>query len=142
MTDDTLFRPIIRTQADLEQTWRRLMEPLGFGGHSVWMLLIGPDDRPVPTITEITEAHDPPDDESFAGFTALVEHLAEEFPGTRFAFLRTRPGRDGVTAADRTWAEGLTAAARSAGVTTEVVHRANDVDLVPLPLDDLIPVSA
>jgi len=29
------FSPVIRTQSDLEQTWRTLMEPLGFSGHSV-----------------------------------------------------------------------------------------------------------
>ena len=52
----TPFRPTVRSQADLEAVWKHLMGPWGFGGHSVWMLVIDADDRPFPHITEITEA--------------------------------------------------------------------------------------
>ena len=56
----------------------------------------------------------------------------------RFAFLRSRPGGGGVTAEDRTWAGFLYDAARLAGVPVEVVHRASDHDLVPVPFDEML----
>jgi len=143
MTDTTPFRPVIRTQLDLEATWRRLMEPLGFAGHSVWMMLVGPDDRPVPQITEIEDCDEPPDVHHLTGLADFLRHLHGDLPrGARFAFLVSRPGSGGVTDSDRTWASGLYWAAREAGVPIEVVHRANDVDLVPVPMDEAMPNSA
>ena len=38
----TEYRPTVRTQAELERVWRHLMEPLGFGGHSLWLMVIEP----------------------------------------------------------------------------------------------------
>ena len=142
MTNTTPFRPIIRTQSDLQRTWQRLMSPLGFSGHSIWMLVIGPDDRPLPQITELTEADLPdglvPDD-----FARLLRHLRDSgLESVRFAFLRSRPGGGGVTAEDRTWATFLYDAARLADVPVEVVHRASDHDLVPIPFDEVLDESA
>ena len=55
----------------------------------------------------------------------------------RFAFLRSRPGSGGPNPDDLGWAEALYDAARLARVPIEVVHLANDRDLVPIPMDDL-----
>ena len=130
---------IIRNQADLEQVWRTLMEPLGFGRHSIWLMLIGADDRPLPKLTEIEEADEPPDEELLAPLAALLTRIREELmPEARFAFLRSRPGRPGLTADDRAWARALYEAGRRAGVPVEVVHRACDVDLVPVPMDEVL----
>lgn len=119
------------------------MGPWGFGGHSVWMLVIQ-DDRPLPQITELTESEDPPTGEDLDGFVALLARLAEGLaPDARFAFLRSRPGFDGVTEADRRWARALYDAARLAGVRCEVVHLATRDRVRPLPPDELSgPVSA
>lgn len=142
MTDTTPFAPTIRTQADLRRTWQRLMSPLGFSGHSLWMLVIGPDDRPLPQLTEITDA-EVPDPETADGFQRLLAQLHDAgLDGVRFAFLHSRPGTGGVTAEDRAWARTLYAAARRAGVPVEVVHRANDQDLVPIPLDEVLDAPA
>jgi hypothetical protein len=128
----------IRSQAELESAWRTLLQPLGFDRSTLWMMLIGPDDRPLPRVVEIEDADEPPTDETMAGFAHLLEHLREELlPEGRFAFLRSRPGAGGITSDDRAWATALYAAARRAGVPIEVVHRANDVDVLPLPLDEL-----
>ena len=54
MTDET-FRPIIHAQADLEDAWRTLMEPLGFSRRSLWLMFIDADDRPMPQLTEIED---------------------------------------------------------------------------------------
>ena len=128
------FRPLVRSQSDLEAAWKELMGPLGFGGHSVWMLLIQ-DDHPIPQITEITEALEPPDEAMISSIAALLTGLADD--GRRFAFLRSRPGHSGLTTNDRAWARSLYDAGRLAGVPLEVVHRACDHDLVAIPMDDV-----
>lgn len=142
MTDTTPFRPLIRTQADLQRTWQRLLSPLGFSGQSIWMLVIDADGHPLPQITEITEAELDGDLDA-ADFSRLLVHLREAGLDTvRLAFLRSRPGPGGVTAEDRSWAALLYDAARLAGVPVEVVHRASDHDVVPIPLDDVLGESA
>ncbi len=130
------YRPIVRSQSDLEAVWKKLMGPWGFGGYSVWMLLIDADDRPFPQITEITEAVEPPDDTMVKSLAIVLEGLAA--PGQRFAFLRSRPGAGGVTSEDRAWARALYDAGRRADVPLEVVHRACDQDLVAVPMDDVL----
>ena len=133
-TDDN---PVIATQADLEALWRRLMEPLGFTRTSVWMMLISADGVPLRQLVEFDEAHDPPGAEERRQFAGLLGELAESVDGRRVAFLRTRPGSGGLTRKDRRWAQALYAVARLAGLSCEVVHVANDVRLVPVPMDEL-----
>jgi hypothetical protein len=137
------YRPTVHCQADLLEVWRHLMEPLGFGGHSVWMLRVGADRRTVPQLLEVTEADTAPDGpEDAAAFAAFLAEVDADHPGGSFAFLRSRPGR-GIDAADRGWASFLYAAGRLGGVRMEVVHLATDTDLVPLPLDEVgVPRSA
>jgi hypothetical protein len=132
------YAPVIQTQADLEQVWRRLMSPLGFGGHSVWLMFIGADDRPVPQLTQIEEAVAPPDEEVLDGLAQVLRSVVDGLvPGGRVACLRSRPGRAAVTDDDRAWASGLYDACRRAGLPAEVVHLATDDELLPLPLDEL-----
>lgn len=139
MDDDTR----ISTQSDLEAAWRSMMEPLGFGGRSVWMLMIQPDGRPLRQITHIEECDQAPDREGLAGLTQILSQLSSDLePGTRFAFLYSRPGAGGLTEEDRSWAQGLYEAAARAQVPMEVVHRAHDRDLVPVPYDEVLPTSA
>jgi hypothetical protein len=139
MTNKTVpFRPVVRSQSDLESVWKRLMarerSDGGFGGHSLWLLVIE-DDRPSPQIIEMTEAVEPPDEEMVVSLGHFLDHLSGD--GRRFAFLRSRPGHGGLTAADRAWARALYAAGRYAGVPLEVVHRACDHDLVAVPMDEV-----
>ncbi|MBF4770472.1 hypothetical protein ISU10_22085 [Nocardioides agariphilus] len=139
MTDQTIpFRPVVRSQSDLHSVWNQLMEPQtsegGFGGHSLWLLVIE-GDRPFPQLTEITEALEPPDDDMVTSLGHFLENLSAE--GRRFAFLRSRPGHGGLTSDDRAWARSLYEAGRRAGVPLEVVHRACDHDLVAVPMDEV-----
>ncbi len=143
MVTGMTFRPTIRTQQDLEDAWRSLMGPLGFSGHSIWLMLIGADDQPFPHLTRIEEAEHPPTPDGLSGFARMIGELLADFaPGGRVAFLRSRPGNGGLTPDDRAWAHALYDVGRLAGVPTEVVHRACDVDLVPVPMDDVLPDSA
>lgn len=113
-TSDEPYRPTIRTQAELERVWRHLMQPLGFGRRSVWLLQVAADRRPTSMITEITECDERPDTEMCTGLAGILEQLDAAEPGGSFAFLVSRPGR---------------------GV--DVVHLATDHDVVPLPLDEI-----
>lgn len=133
----TPFRPIIRTQADLEDAWRHLMQPLGFSTSSIWLMLICDDDRPLPQLTEIADAEAPPAGRERAGFVDLLGTIIATIPDARLAFLRSRPGRGGVDDDDRAWAEMLYAAARTAGAPCEIVHVATDDTVEPIPLDSL-----
>lgn len=133
----TPFAPIITTQASLQEAWRFLMGPWSFGDHSIWLMLIA-DDRPLPQLTQITESDELPDDEQAVGLVGLLRILDDEVgPGTRFAFLRSRPGVDVITETDRAWATMLYAAARAAAVPCEVVHLATRGAIRPIPLDDV-----
>ncbi|MGD9957914.1 hypothetical protein [Nocardioides sp.] len=134
------FRPTVRTQQDLERTWRHLMEPLGFGLHQVWVMLIGADDRPIPHLIEIPDALEPPGEHEVAGLGTFLAGLQRDVlgPGGRIAFLRSRPGSDDVQPEDRQWARALRAACRAEQVPCDVVHLANDQMLVPLPFDEVI----
>lgn len=130
-----MFEPVLTTQAQLEEAWRELMGPWSFGRHSVWMMLIC-DDRPLPHLTEIAEAEDPPGPDQVDGLATILLGLELEVaPGLRVAFLRSRPGRDIVTDTDRAWASSLYASARRAGVPCEVVHLATRGAIRPIPAD-------
>jgi hypothetical protein len=140
MTDET-FRPIIHGQADLEDVWRTLMEPLGFSGRSLWLMFIDADDRPMPQLTQIEDLPEALGDEELLGLQQVLSHFRDS--GLRPAFLLSRPGAGGLTAADRRCAAQVLDACRSAAVEVEVMHVATDTVLAPVPMDDLpLPASA
>jgi hypothetical protein len=58
--------------------------------------------------------------------------------GGSIAFLLTRPGRNPMDDADRSWARGLTSAAHQLSVPMWPVHFANDVELRIFAPDDLV----
>lgn len=134
----------ITTQSDLEQTWRALMEPLGFTRTSLWVVFLHPDGRPHKTLIEVPAPSRmvAPDPSAPELQDLLEEWTTDQVPGGRVAFLRTRPGRGGLDRTDRLWAAALYTAARLAGVPCEVVHAANDERLLPVPLDELDALSA
>jgi hypothetical protein len=132
---ETPFRPLLRTQADVEQMWRRLMSPLGFGACSLWMVVIE-GDRPVPKIMEFAELPVSPEDGDAEALAGLLERLADG--DTRFAFLRSRPGGGRPDGSDRAWARALYDAGRRAGARLEMIHLAHDHDVLPLAMDDLL----
>ena len=138
-SSDHPFRPLVTTQADLEQMWRRLMTPLGFAGFSLWLVIIE-GDRAVPKIMEFTELPDSPDEEDTGALAKFLAMLAT--PDTRFAFLRSRPGGGRPSSGDRAWALALYAAGRHGGAHIDVVHLAHDHDVLPLTADDLMAESA
>ena len=138
MSQTPPYRPLLRTQQDLQEAWTRLMGPWGFSGHSLWVMLIGPDDRPHPQLTEVTDTDEPPDQDWEDDVTKLVDMLGGFSEVSRVAFLLSRPGSPAVTERDRGWAAGLYAAGRRAGLACEVVHLATEAGVVPLPMDEVL----
>ena len=135
MTEEP-FRPLVRTQSDLEQMWRRLMSPLGFSSHTLWMVVIE-DDRPVPQIIEIVEAAEAsrsrrtPSRSRGSSSTSLSPGCA------------SRSSARGPEAADPTPATGpgrerSHEAGRRSGAAVDVVHLAHDHDVLPIAVDDLL----
>lgn len=133
------YRPSIDSQAALTSAWSRIMQPLGFGAHAIWLMLIDPDDSPVPQLVEIADTEDPPSGDDRAGFVKFLRMLADEVmpEGARVAFLVARPGPAVAGAQDQAWATALYGACREAGVPCETVHLGGDDNVRPLPLDDL-----
>ena len=93
----TSYRPVVRSQSDLEAVWKHLMglqtSDRGFGGHSLWLVVIDADDRPFPQITEITEAVEPPDDEMISSIATFLDGLADRWSPLRVPAFAARSRR-------------------------------------------------
>jgi hypothetical protein len=134
---DAPYRPTIITQTDLEVVWRRLMGPGGFGAPSVWMLVIGADNRPVPQLIELSDADTPPSPTEAAYLAAFLDEFVDG-PGSRVAFLLSRPGSPTLTDRDLAWAHALAAVARCMGRPAEPVHLATPGQVRAIPPDELL----
>jgi hypothetical protein len=136
MTEQT-YRPVLRTQADVERFWTTICHPLGWRTRELWVVLVDEDGEPFPSVHQISELPEQPDDQALDHLLAGCRGLLEEFdPGGSVATLLCRPGGRSITDADRAWASALARAARADGVVLEVVHVAGDAGIAPLPMDE------
>lgn len=144
MTDIPTLRPAhemppIRNQEDLCRHWRELMGPLGFCQSRLWIGLIQPDDRMRAQVIQIEEIPRSANTKTCQPLLEMCEHIVgRRGAGGSVAFLLTRPGSNPMNSADRSWARGLTVAARQLGVSMWPVHFANDVELRVFAPDDLV----
>ena len=134
--------PPIRTQEELHRHWRALMGPLGFAHRQLWLAVIDADRRPTPVVLQIDELPEQPEPAALDSLMGLIEHLLDAEPGCSVALLLARPGPAFVTAADRSWATGLTRAARRGRVPLEPLHLATAEAVRVFAPDDLIERSA
>jgi hypothetical protein len=131
--------PPIHNSADLCFRWRALMGPLGFGQPRLWIAFLTPDAMMNPQLVQIEEIPRCTDAESCRPLLELCQHIVGgNGAGGSVAFLLTRPGRNPMDDADRSWGRGLTSAARHLGVSMWPVHFANDVELRVFAPDDLV----
>src|SRR6476619_7302540 len=120
----------VRTQDDLERLWRMLMGPLGFGGRSLWLLVLDSDGRPTPLILQVEDLPRRPQAVDLEGVVRMSEHFLEgPYDAGSVVFLLSRPGHAGLTPDDAAWARGLHQAVRRAGLPVWPIHRANDDEL-------------
>lgn len=127
--------PPVRSQADLHRMWRSLMGPLGFGGRSLWLLVLDEHGRPTSRLLQVDEMPPRPDPGMQTSLVRVVSSMAGD--AGQVVFLLSRPGGDGLTADDLAWASMLQEAAQLAGVPVWPVHRANDDALLVIAPDDL-----
>jgi hypothetical protein len=133
--DQTSYRPLLRTQADLQEMWRRMMSPLGFTSYSLWLVVID-GERPQPHVMEFADTPCVPSAEDAERLAGALEKFAG--PDISFAFLRSRPGSGRPDESDLAWAQTLYDVGRRAGVRLAVTHLAHDDDIHPMPMDDLL----
>jgi hypothetical protein len=132
---ETSLHPLLNTQADIEQMWRRLMSPLGFSSCSLWLVVVE-DERPLPQVIEFARTPAAPEHDAAECLAQALENFVG--PKISFAFLRSRPGSGRPDANDRAWAQTLYDVGRRAGVRLAVIHLAHDDDVIPLAVDDLL----
>jgi hypothetical protein len=129
--------PPIRTQADLHRHWRALMGALGFGKRTLWVQMIGPDDRGLPALLQFDHIPGHPDAEFLAHLMKICSDVLVELPtGSRVAMLLSRPGRRELTTSDRIWAARLHRAAALGAVRCAALHLANDHEVRVITPDD------
>jgi len=120
----------IHSAADMEQRWRAVMGPLGFGERLLWIGFVGPDRRMIKTLSQVPLPPRPRRPIVVCAMAALLDVLDGLKDETSVALLLTRPGRGPISDADRRWAALLTDIAAELGVPIEPVFRANDESLV------------
>jgi hypothetical protein len=107
MTPQTPQETLIRNNQDLESLWRSLMGDGGFSRRSVWLLFLGPDGRPTPTLVPIDDIPPRP----VSQFQENLRYITRELVGTQdiasIAMLLSRPGPATMTDEDRAWARAL-----------------------------------
>lgn len=122
----------IHSPADLRQRWRALVGELGFGERLLRFAFVGPDRCLVKVLTEMPIDVNPDAVALESLMVALGELVVDVGPGSTVALLVTRPGRGGISKADKRWAFALEDAADSFGVPIEPIYRANDEAIVLL----------
>jgi hypothetical protein len=131
--------PAIRNTNDLCRRWRAVMGPLGFGQPLLWIAFLEPDGMMSPRLTQIEEIPRRADAKTCGALLEMCRHIVGwNGAGGSVAMLLTRPGRNPMDDADRSWARYLTSAADHLGLSMWPVHFANDVELRVFASDDLV----
>jgi hypothetical protein len=129
----------VRSSEDLYQRWRALMGPLGFGQPRLWIAFLEPTSMMSAQLTQIEDIPRWADPQLCGALLEMCGHIVGSYGGGgSVAFLLTRPGRNPMEDADRSWGNGLTSAARQHGVAIWPVHFANDAELRVFAPDDLV----
>lgn len=121
--------PPIRTQHDLERTWRLLMGELGFAAPQVWLMLTVAG-RAV-HLVKLEDMPIRPRADDLDLLPEVVADIVAIVPDADAAFLFARPGGPMRTPGDLAWARAL------AELSPWPVHLANDAELRVATPDDL-----
>ena len=115
------------------------MGPLGFGRPRLWIAFLGRDNMMSPQLTQIEDIPGRGDAQMCGSLLEMCRHIVgRNGVGGSVAMLLTRPGRNPMDDADRSWARCLTSAAEQLRVLMWPVHFANDVELQVFAPDDLV----
>jgi hypothetical protein len=115
------------------------MGPLGFGRPRLWIAFLARDNMMSAQLTQIEDIPGSADAHMCGSLLEMCRHIVgRNGVGGSVAMLLTRPGRNPLDDADRSWARCLTSAAEQLGVSMWPVHFANDVELRVFAPDDLV----
>ena len=139
----TLGRPHemapIRSSDDLCLRWRALMGPLGFGQPRLWIAFLDSNNMMSAQLTQIEDIPRRAHTKLCGPLLEMCRHIVgRNGTGGSVAMLLTRPGRNPMDDADRSWGRCLAAAADNLAVSMWPVHFANDLELRVLAPDDLV----
>jgi hypothetical protein len=130
--------PAVHTPADLERTWRRLIEPLGFGSRQIFAILLDRHGRIAPSIINVTDCPAAPDGKMLVNLArSLRGALDEADPDGSCAVLWARPTHAGTRTSDLTWVRAITATMAMQSPDDWPVHTADDSVLRAVSPDDL-----
>ena len=91
------------------------MGPLGFGRPRLWIAFLEPSAMMSAQLTQIEDIPRWADPRLCGALLEMCGHIVgRDGGGGSLAFLLTRPGRNPMDDADRSWASGLTSAAATA----------------------------
>ncbi|MDL9936449.1 hypothetical protein QSJ18_06820, partial [Gordonia sp. ABSL1-1] len=121
------------TDDQLRQRWRSLVGQPHFADHELWFVFVEDGKRQMlPLLNRIGLPIRPERGVVELLMTRLSE-ISIDGPDVSVAFLLTRPGTDGLSDTDLTWARIFGDAADRHGVAIHPIHRANKADLVRVP---------
>jgi hypothetical protein len=115
------------------------MGPLGFGRPRLWIAFLEPDNMMSAPLTQIEDIPRRADSKMCGSLLEMCRHVVgRNGAGGSVAMLLTRPGRNPMDEADRSWTRCLTSAADRLSVSMWPVHFANDLELRVFAPDDLV----
>jgi len=118
------------------------MGPLGFGQARLWIAFLEPSAMMSAQLVQIEDIPRWADAQLCGALLEMCGHIiGRDGLGGSVAFLLTRPGRNPIDDADRSWASGLTSAAQQHSASMWPVHFANDAELRVFAPDDLVAAS-
>ncbi len=130
--------PDVRTPADLEAVWRRLIEPLGFGSRQIFAILLGRGGQVHPSIVNVTDCPAAPDGRMLVNLARSLRTVLDEAdPDGSIAMLWARPTPAGTRASDIQWVRAMTAVSRTHSLGDWPIHTADDSVLRVMSPDDL-----
>ncbi|GAB2981690.1 hypothetical protein [Nocardioides montaniterrae] len=141
-TPSRKFEATLANDADLSRMWRRLIRPLGWRVHQMYLMFVDEDRHVLPHVVEV---HDMPAGVSRRDarqFTRSFAHLVGAEGLASLAILLARPGTGGLTDLDRATCRHLYEAARHDGLQLELIHVATGTAITPAPRDEVHPLRA
>jgi hypothetical protein len=109
MTTPPLADAPIRSDADLTDRWRSVLDPVEFTGRSLWLTWLAPDGRQLPVVIPVEDLPRTPDPVLLVGLGDVHAGVVRDQLGGdgHLALALCRPGQAEITADDEAWAEAL-----------------------------------
>ncbi|TFV87428.1 hypothetical protein [Blastococcus sp. CT_GayMR16] len=109
MTKPPLAEVPIRSAAELTDRWAAVLEPPILGAHSLWLMWLHEDGRPLTVILPVEDMPRLPSHALLSGLLAVHEGISDEHldGGGHLALALCRPGRPDITEDDDAWVGAL-----------------------------------